>query len=137
MADSWFVDPETVTISLPGGQWLEVKKRLTVGEERAAFQLVGGEVNGDGWRRPNYELLGLTEVMAYLVNWSITRNGQPIKIDTDGLKIAALKNMRPDKFKIISDAIEAHIATMDAELASEKNGTDGGNGPGPTLPSAA
>jgi hypothetical protein len=137
MSDSWFVTPETDVIPLPGGQWIEVKKRLTVGEERSAFQAIVGEVNQAGWRRPNVEMIGLAEVAAYLVGWSLTQGAKPVQIDTDGLKIAALKALHPSKYKLIEDAITAHIEKMDAAEAAEKNGQGGGTAPVPTSPSAA
>lgn len=134
----WFVNPETTVLQLAGGQWIEVKNRLTVGEERAAFQQIVGEVNSaTGYRKPNVEMLGLAEVATYLVGWSLTHNGSPVKIDTDGLKIAALKSLRPDRYKVIEEAIEAHVTAMDAALEKEKNAMAGENGPVPTSPFAA
>ena len=39
MGRNWFVSPETVTLELADGQWIEVKERLTYGEEQ---RLAGG-----------------------------------------------------------------------------------------------
>ena len=78
MSESWFVTPETTVIQLPGAQWIEVKKRLTVGEERTAFQQIVGEVNTEGWRRPNLELQGIAEAASYIVAWSLTQDGKPV-----------------------------------------------------------
>lgn len=139
MADSWFVDPVSNTKVLPleGGHWIEVKKRLTLGEERASFQSVIGEVNNEGWRRPNLEMQGIAEVAAYIVNWSLTHNGQPVPVNNDGLKIAALRSMRPDRYKVIEEVVQAHIAEMEKELAAEKNVQGGNKESIPTSSSAA
>lgn len=126
MGRSRFVSPATNTkrLQLPGGDWVEVKKQLTVGEERAAFQQAIGEVNADGWRRPNVEMLGLSEVHAYIVDWG----GDGFR-DDDGRSVqptlAALQSMRSQDYKELETAIKAHIAAMDEEEQARKNGKDG------------
>lgn len=122
MSESWFVNPDTEVLQLPGGQWIEVKKQLTIGEQRGAFQQIVGEVNNEGWRRPNVEMLGLAEVAAYIVSWSLMQGGKPVVIDTEGKKIAALRSLHTDKFKVIEDAVQAHI---EAQETARKNAETG------------
>ncbi len=137
MGRSRFVSPATNTkvLQLPGGDWIEVKKQLTVGEERSAFQQAIGEVNSEGWRRPNVEMIGLAEVHAYLVDWG----GDGFR-DAEGRSVqptlAALQNMRPNDYREIETAIKDHVAAMEAEEQARKNGQDGKKEPAPTLPSA-
>ena len=122
MAKSWFVRPETVTVQLPEGQWIEVKKRLTVGESRKVMGSMVAEIRADGRMTPNFEQAGKGEVLAYLVDWSLTDEaGKRVPIDTDAKKAAAIDNMSEEYFKILSQAIEAHVAAMDAERVAEKN----------------
>ncbi len=134
MGRSRFVSPETTVLNLPGGDWIEVKKQLTVGEERAAFQRAIGEVNSDGWRRPNVEMLGLSEVHAYIVDWG----GDGFR-DTEGRRVeptlAALQSMTANDYMEIDTAIKAHIQAMAEEEAARKNEKDGKNATAPTSPS--
>jgi len=111
-----FVKPEIVRLELSDGDWLEVKKRLSIGEERASFQQISGSINNEGWIRPNVEMVGIAEVLAYLVDWSlIDANDKPVKVSKD-----ALLSMDPDDYKEIEEAVQAHIKKMDAERAHEK-----------------
>lgn len=122
MGSSWFVKPETVRLDLPEGQWIEVKRRLTVGEERKAMAGLIAEVRPDGRVTPNMDMLGKAEAMSYLVDWSLRKeDGSPIRIDTDAKMGAAIDLLDPDKFKIISEAITAHIDAMKKALEQEKN----------------
>lgn len=126
-----FVDPEVVRLPLSDGDWIEVKKTLNVGEERAAFQLIAGEVK-DGWRRVNYEMLGIAEVLAYIVDWSLVdKQGKVAKVT-----LSAIQQLDPATFKEIEDALKKHEAAMDAEREARKNDLGGGPASSPTSPSA-
>jgi hypothetical protein len=131
-----FVVPSVATITLSDGDWIQVKNRLSVGEERAAFQSIVGEVSTDGgWRRPNMESIGLAEVAAYLVAWSFRDpQGQPIPPD-----LATLKLLDPEDYKELEVAVQAHIKKMEDARADAKNATatDGPNVSALTSPSAA
>ena len=112
-----FVQPDVVRIELSDGDWIRVKKELTVREERRAFQAIIGEVK-DGWRRPNVELIGIAEVQAYLVDWSFTDakdNRVPVSID-------ALGDLDKETFSEIEAALKTHVEQMDVERAARKNG---------------
>lgn len=118
---SWFVKPETVRLDLPEGQWIDVKKRLTHGEERRAIASLYTEVRADGRITPNVEMMGKSEVMAYLVEWSLRDDeGKPIRLDTDAKRSAAIDLLDPDKFKVISDAITAHVEAMKVAREQDK-----------------
>ena len=122
MAKSWFVKPETVVLQLPEGQWVEVKKRLTVGESRKVMASLVSEIRTDGRVTPNFEMAGKAEVLAYLVDWSLRdEDGKPVRIDTDGRKSAAIDNLAQEHFDVIAEAIQAHIKAMSEEREAEKN----------------
>ena len=109
-------------MQLTEGHWIEVKKRLTVGESRKVMGSMVAEIRADGRMTPNFEQAGKGEVLAYLVDWSLTDEaGKRVPIDTDAKKAAAIDNMSEEYFKILSQAIEAHVAAMDAERVAEKN----------------
>jgi len=127
-----FVQPEVTRIPLSEGDWIDVKKRLTVGEERAAFQQIVGEVNAQGWRRPNMEMMGIAEMAAYIVGWSfVDARGLTV-----GVSISSIQALDSASFKELETALEAHIKAMEAEIEAAKNGRARESAPEPTLPSA-
>lgn len=137
MSDSWFVVPETKRLALPGGQFIDVKKRLTYGEDRAAHAAIIKEMRQDGRITPDMEMIELAQVAAYLVDWSLADgSGTPVEIDTEAKKIAALQALAPEKFALIKEAIDAHVDAAEKARSAEKNGQAGGNTSSTTSPSA-
>lgn len=134
MGRNRFVQPEVVRLELSDGDWLDVKKRLTVGETRAAFQAIIGEVNQQtGWRRPNVEMAGVSEMAAYIVRWSF-RDPQDLPVP---VSVDAIKQLDSESFTEIEKALEKHIAAVEAELDAEKNARGGASKSEVTSPSAA
>ena len=93
----WFVRPEVVRLDLGGGQWIDVKRELTVKEEDAAVlaaavgQTEGGiTFDAGAWRR--------TRVASFLTAWSL---------DAD-VSRAAVDALTAEGFKAIQSAIQAH-----------------------------
>jgi len=113
------VAPGTKVLHLKNGDWIKVKKRLTVGEQRLAFQKAVGEVNSDGWRRPNLEMQGVSEVHAYILDWG----GDGFK-DAQGHEVEpsidALLQLDPEDYKEIDEVVKAHIEAMDKEREEQK-----------------
>lgn len=133
-----FVKPETETLSISEGEWIEVKKRLTVGESRKAQALLIKEVRQDGRMTPDLEMVGKAQVLAYLVEWSLKdHEGRRSAIDTDAKKAAALDQLDDETFEEISTALEKHIAAMEAERKEAKKSRDGETDSAATSPSAA
>lgn len=129
-----FVQPEVTRIHLSDGDWIGVKRRLSVGEERAAFQAIVGEINpSSGWRRPNVEMLGIAEMAAYIVEWSF-RDAQdrPVLVSVD-----AIKQLDTATFRELEAALEKHASDIERAVEKEKNAPAGGSGPIPISPSAA
>jgi hypothetical protein len=111
-----FVTPEVVRLPLSDGDWIEVKKRLSVGESRAATSSFIGRFHGDGSRTPNLETLGMGQTLAYLVRWSFRdANDHPVSVSLD-----ALKSLDSDTYREIEDAIEAHEARVTMEAAEQE-----------------
>jgi hypothetical protein len=135
---SWFVKPETERVSLPDGQWLDLKKRLNAGDDRRRMTMVIKEFRQDGRYTPDPEMVGKADVLIYLVDWSLRDDaGSKVKIDTEGAKASAIDSLDPDKFKVIADAVEAHAKAMEAERDASKKSTDGESASSATSPSAA
>ena len=132
----WFVRPATARVALPDGEWIEVKQRLTIGEERRQQASVIKEVRTDGRVTPDLEMLGKAETLAYLVEWSLRdEDGRVVRIDTDARKSAAIDSLSPEAFRLISEAITAHVERMAAERDVQKNVMDGVNALSTTSPS--
>lgn len=135
MARCRFVLPETTTIQLTDGDWIEVKKRLMNGERRTILVSLVGTRTDEGLK-PDKETMGMAEVAAYLVDWSLVGpDGRRVSIDTEGKKYAALRALDPDDYDEIETAIDAHKAAMARERAALKNSKDGKPESSATLPS--
>lgn len=103
------IKPQVDKIDLGDGEWIEVRRELTAGEQRKALAR-SMTVVGMGMS-PNLEQLGKAEVLAYLLDWSIAdESGKRIEVSED-----ALDNLHPEAYKLIADAIEAHVRRVDEE----------------------
>lgn len=120
-----FVSPETVRIELKDGQWIEVKKTLTAGEEKAyrsaGFRRVSqrqddntNEVDID------WTAMAFARVEAYLVDWSAKRDdGKDVPVSK-----AAIRNLDAESFQEIDEAIVKHIDEADdAKKAMSRGAT--------------
>lgn len=121
-----FVGTNTVRLELTGGDWIRVKERLNVGEQRAAHHRM--MIHGtDGSVKVNPLEVGIAIIVAYLVDWS--NADMPIRGASVDDVTAILNNLDIDSFSEIRDAIEAHEAAMTAERDQEKKvPTAGSNG---------
>jgi hypothetical protein len=137
-----FVRPDTVRLDISAGDWLEVKRRLTAGEQRQAFARIiktaGGsavassvdgappEVHADIQVHPAQ--VGLSQVLAYLVDWSLTdADGKPVVIRGKSLQVvsSALDALDMESYQEIEQAIRTHEAAMLQERTQEKKVTSG------------
>lgn len=111
-----FVQPDTVRIDLANGDWIEIKKELTVGEDKRyrtaglkrmapATSTQRGEVDVD------WAAMAFGRVCAYLVDWSAKDlNGKAVKITP-----ATVESLVKADFEAIDDAILKYIEERDAE----------------------
>jgi hypothetical protein len=127
--------PETVLLNISRGDWLLVKKHLTAGEQRQIFRRMLTANGGTAIEPVN---VGLSKMIGYLLDWSITdADDQPVVIrdQDDDAKAAALDGLPPEDFKEILTAIEAHEDAMEALREQEKNDRDGAKASSPISPS--
>jgi hypothetical protein len=131
------VRPETTKLSISGGDWLLVKKRLTHGEQQAAFarryvtDVEGAKVN-------LLQHTGLALITSYLLDWSLTDlEDKPLGIRGEPISVveAHLNAIDPGSFDEIRDAIRAHEAAMDAERDAQKKIHGGEPASSPISPS--
>jgi len=119
---SRFVRPETCRLLLASGESLTVKKRLTHGEQRAAYARMS-VAGPDGRRIVDTLQHGMALVTAYLVDWHLLDDDVSIRgLSADELT-TLLDTLEPEAFAEIRAAIERHEAAMVAARAEEKKTT--------------
>lgn len=126
------VRPESKTLHISGGDWILVKKQLNHGDQTEAFaRRYLAELGGV---RVNLQKVGMSKVLAYLLDWSLVGlDEKPLVIRDQPTHLveSALNAIDTDSFTEIESAIEAHELAVEAERAASKNGQGG------TLASAA
>jgi len=113
MARNWFVLPETVRLELSGGEWIEVKKRLTYGEQQ---RLAGGALrpkltDGEIDISLDLETHSILRLTTWIVDWS-ARNP---KGKEAGVSKEAIASLDPDIVEEIEKALTAHIEALAEE----------------------
>jgi hypothetical protein len=103
----WFVQPKVDRLPLPDGQWVDVKRELSRGDEDGVFEASSRPMD-DGRFVANPGAYRRARVLAYLHAWSF---------DVE-VTAAAVANLTPEAFEAIRTALDAHEAAVDAE----KNG---------------
>lgn len=121
---SRFVTGNEVRLSISDGDYLIVKERLNMGDTvdrtRLALAPDGKSVDLLKW--------GPAVVQTYLLDWSLTDDaGRIISIreESPDMLAAALRNLDPDDFKEILEAIEAHEARVQAAREEKKTARTG------------
>lgn len=116
-----FVEPNTVRIPLADDDWIEVRERLTFGEQQA--------LNSAGLTRVNASTAGamgdelgmgidmarwmVERLYVWLVDWSLVgAHDKPVALTRD-----AIKALDPDRAQEIQDAIDAHVRAMEEKKA--------------------
>jgi hypothetical protein len=114
---------EHVKIEISEGDWILCKKRLTAGEQRRIFTrqmktMVAGEKV-----ELNPQQVGLSQMVEYLVDWSITdSDGKPVVIrdQSPAFVESALEMLDIESFNEILKAVQDHEAAMTVERELEK-----------------
>jgi hypothetical protein len=128
-----FVIPESVRIDLkdgPNGEknWIEVKKELTVGEEKK-FRAAGMKNVRPGADASAIEIdwseMAIARVEAFLVDWSATRPDPKNKDKNVAVPVtvSAIKSLSAEDFEEIDTAIQQHQAAQ-AELKKVTTGSE-------------
>ena len=136
MASMWCVDPERDRLDLEAlGHpfWIDVKRELTVGEQRkvetAGFR---GVVQGAETRRPgeaasteiaiDWRTQSFARTEVYLLDWSLADDkGNKLKISRD-----VVESLKQPVYAAIETGITAHV---EAQAALIKNDPSSGSGP--------
>lgn len=125
----FFADPRKTT-RLPISElrgWIEVRDEVSIGEERRIFAnaVKGQTTTKDGDSRMEYdaEKVSFGNVVLHVVDWSLKK---PLSAD-------ALKALRPEVYRAIDKAVEAHMKRVKEGNATPLPSSSGS----PTSDSAA
>jgi hypothetical protein len=126
-----FVVPDVVRLDLPDGEWIEVKKELTFGEQQDMFtsmrrQLAPGEPPVLDPAR-----IAMCRMQAYILAWSFTENGRSVPVS-----MGAMRQLRIPMAMAIREALEKHDEDVQEEHEAEKKTPTGEPAPSLTLLSA-
>src|SRR5689334_15448688 len=107
-----FVTPDVVRIPLKNGEdWIEVKKELTVGEEKR-FRSAGlkhmAQADGETKIDIDWAAMARARVEAYLVDWSATKADPKNKGKVVAVKVTreTIEALAPEDFDEIDEAIQ-------------------------------
>lgn len=121
-----FVNEDVTRLTLPEGEWVDVKTELTVGEDRR-FRVAGMKkttVKGDV--EVSWEDFVFARTNAYLVGWSaVDAKGRPVPVTPH-----AIRGLDVESFEAIDAAIAAHVEAVTAGKKTTKGET-------PTSPEAS
>jgi len=125
-------------LELSDGDWIEVRRALTVGEERDLVALAVRGFRPDGTAELDTKKLWFLAAATYLVGWSLAdvNTGLPIPWITSASiekRVDVLRALDADTMREIDEAITKHREG----LAADPNTSGGGSGSGQTSPSAA
>lgn len=123
MSRNWFVPPKTVRLPLSEGDWIEVRAELNIGQTMAMYADLSSR-GEDGKVRINDHRAPFARLVAYITDWSAC--------DEDGkaepFSGEALEHLPWDLYGEIVEAVDAHIAAIEAKREARKNGQGGAIG---------
>jgi len=123
MARNRFVVPNIVRVELSDGDWIEIKERLTYGEQKRLETGAMGKMTASGATDPgislDFERYNLQRLHTWLVAWSfVDEAGKRVKITLDSLSA-----LDQESAQEIDDALTAHIEELEAAKNAETTPT--------------
>lgn len=124
-------------LELSDGDWIEVKRVLTVGEERDLVSLAVRGYRPDGTADLDTRLLSFLSAATYITAWSL--------VGMDGMPIPWISNASiPKRVDVLRTLDTATMAEIDAAIAAHRNAEEasknapgGASGTDKTSPSVA
>ena len=128
---------DSVRLDLSDGDWIEVRRVLTVGEERDLISLAVRGYRVDGTADLDTKLLSFLAAATYITGWSL--------VGMDGMALPwvmnAKVNQRVDVLRALDTAtmaeIDVAIQAHREAVANDPHGSGGGSGESKTSSSAA
>jgi hypothetical protein len=128
---------EVVRLELSDGDWIDVRRVLTVGEDRDLVSLAVRGYRPDGTADLDTKLLSFLAAATYITGWSLVGvDGLPIPWVVNASvtkRVEVLRTLDSATMREIDEAIDAHRMRE----ATAKNAHSGDSGTGTTSPSAA
>jgi hypothetical protein len=131
-----FTKPEPCRLPLSDGQFVDIKRRLNHGETEDMYARISPYGVGVNRRE-----VRTAKIAAYLLGWSLTRDGKPVPMTPLGgdmdeqERIDTIRGLDPDRAAEIHKAIEAHEDAEAAARAALKK-TPGGTPAGEPISSS-
>ena len=128
-----FVEPAVVRLALTDGDWIEVKRDLTTGEQRTMFAAM--RTRGGPGEMPVLDpaMVGSARLLAYVVAWSFRdKQDRPVPVSA-----GALDQLDTRTSLELREALDAHEAARERELDDEKKSLTTSTVSDPTLQSVA
>jgi hypothetical protein len=126
MARNRFAVAEVDRLPLSDGDFIDVKRQLTVGEEKDVSLLAMREISQDDGSvkfRGDYQLMPFAKAVIYLVGWSFHNAKGPVKLEDDQKKrLAQLRALDSASWEEIQQAIDAHEEKI-ADAKKPQGGT--------------
>jgi hypothetical protein len=126
MAKNRFPVPAVERLTLSENDWIDVKRQLTVGEEKDVSLLAMREISQDDGSvrfRGDYQLMPFAKAVIYLVGWSFHNAKGPVKLEDDQKKrLAQLRALDSESWNEIQTAIDAHEEKI-ADAKKPQGGT--------------
>jgi hypothetical protein len=117
MARCPIVRPETVRVVLADGEWLELAKELTAGENRDMVASQFKDSTNSQGVSIDWKQVGLSKVMAYVKDWSfVDFKGEALPITEEWLR-----KFDQQTFADVLDVVAAHDEAADKAIAERKN----------------
>ena len=110
----YFVEPDTISLDLSDGNWIEVKTELSFGEEqRIVGKVLAARTSDDGTVWQSYKVLGF---LTWIVDWSLTDSeDKPVSVSK-----SAIENLRGPIAEEIDTVLNAHIEKVRDAASDEK-----------------
>ena len=117
MGRNRFVEPESLRVDISEGDWVEIKVRLTAGEQKrlqssAITHLAKDDAHPDeGQFTLNIPAMAVARILTWLVDWSFKdKNGR-----TAPLTRESVEALDVDTFEELEAVVTAHIKRQDEE----------------------
>ena len=126
-----FVDPIPERLTLRGGHFVDIRRRLNHGETEDMFALIAPHGLMDR------KVVRTAKIEAYLLSWSLTNKGVPVPMSPElppKVRLDTIRSLSHDRAIEIFEAIEAHEARMDAAREAQKKTSAGVPPAGATSP---
>lgn len=99
-----FVQPKIVRLPLTDGQWIDVKRELSYGEQTDMFASMRKQFGAGTVPVLDATQIGRARMGAYLLAWSLVdAEGTPVPVSP-----AAINNLDVETAREITDALETH-----------------------------